>query len=95
MLRSVTEFLNELMEAGATIGRAFVGCVITIGIFWAISIATAPLTGRIEQSKWWLARFGYRHSFWGIAIPTMLGLCFAALVLLVMWGYATGRLPAR
>ena len=94
LLRLLVEFLNGMIELGGAIGRAIVAGAILVVIFWGISIATAPITSRIEQTKWWHKKFGYRHSFWEVAIPAMLLLCFAAAVLTVVWGFATGRLPA-
>jgi hypothetical protein len=95
LLRLVAEFLQGIIEAGEMIARAIVGGTILIVVFWGISTAMAPLTGRVERTSWWRTRFGYRYGFWEVAIPTMMGLCFAAMVLTVIWGFATGRLPAR
>jgi hypothetical protein len=53
----------------------------------------ARRANRIEQTEWWRRRFGYRYGFWEVAIPTIIALGFAAMVLTVIWGFATGRLP--
>jgi hypothetical protein len=90
--------LNELHHLWDDIGYGIVGLFIMLGIFWVMSLiadATAPLTKRIERTKWWYSRFGFRRGFWEVAFPTMLGLGFAAMVLTVVWGFATGRLPAH
>jgi hypothetical protein len=57
--------------------------------------ATAPVGNRIERTGWWRRRFGYRYGVWDVAIPTVMAIGFAAMLLTVMWGFATGRLPAR
>jgi hypothetical protein len=71
------------------------GFAILGGIMWSIRTVTRPAVLRIERTRWWVDRFGYRHSFWNVAIPSLMAVTFIVMVATVIYGYAVGILPAR
>jgi hypothetical protein len=75
-----THMLHHLLDE---LIYGIIGAFMMLGIFWVMSLiadATAPLTGRVERTKWWYSRFAW--GFWEVAFLTMLasGALFAASI---------------